>query len=429
MLGLLCVCCFSLMMNALFGFVIPDSTALLPLECSRLAVKPQTWRFQAKSVTAILNYPRISKMSFSTLDAANIPDDPLETRNLAADLAKSRLLVNERDETIRMLQEELQMTAALAKIQSNVISRDDTIRMLQLQLKMAHAASDMMSPPLVPVEAALPRSIPPLMQMEVPGIVNPKLKPSHALNATPSARVLPLSPPIVSIMPVDVDVTVLAALPCPVSPCEILKFCTAIEFRFIAINGAVPAMILPLTPPIVSTMPVEVDVSVEAALIRSVTPFETEFAFLVSCLTALLCTRCVASLFITGLSALSLLVMSDVTLVLLLVLTMLGCAVKKSDASYFTVLCCGITSHEPAFAPLELWPGPAIPPLPPDALADELPLPMVELCCTAVSTIVSQTVTLRCFAPAVLGIALDIIMSQKTAARQPGLICSMLNCC
>ena len=54
-------------------------------------------------------------MSFSTLDAANIPVDPLETRNLAADLAKSRLLVNERDETIRMLQEELQMTAALAK--------------------------------------------------------------------------------------------------------------------------------------------------------------------------------------------------------------------------------------------------------------------------------------------------------------------------
>ena len=49
-------------------------------------------------------------MSLSTIDLANIPDDPLEIRNLAADLAKSRLLVNERDETIRMLQEELQMT-------------------------------------------------------------------------------------------------------------------------------------------------------------------------------------------------------------------------------------------------------------------------------------------------------------------------------
>ena len=136
---------------------------------------------------------------------------------------------------------------------------------------------------------------------------------------------------------------------CPVSPCEILKFCAAIEFRFIATNGAVPALKLPLTPPIVSTMPVEVDVSVEAALVRSVAPFETEFAFLLaSCLTALLCTRCVDSLFITGLSALSLLVMRDVTLVLLLVLTMLGFAVKKSDASYFTVLCCGFTSHETA---------------------------------------------------------------------------------
>ena len=272
-----------------------------------------------------------------------------------------------------MLQEELQMASGRAadgwSACQNSIDRnflDDTIRMLQLQLKMAHSPSDMMSPPLVPVEAALPRSIPPFMKIDEQGNVSAKLKPSHALNATPSALVLPLSPPIVSTMPVDVDVTVTATLPRPVSPCVIFKVCTAIEFRFITINGALPARLLPLTPQIVSTVPVEVDVSVEAALLRSVKLFETEFTFiLASCLTALLCTRCVDSLFITGLSALSLLVMRDVTLVLLLVLTMLGFAVKKSDASYFTVLCCGITSHEPAFAPLELWPGPAIPPLPP----------------------------------------------------------------
>ena len=156
---------------------------------------------------------------------------PLETRNLAAELAKSRLLVNERDETIRMLQEELQMTVEFAKNRLIVNARDNTIRMLQLQLKMAHSASDMMSPPLVPVEAALPRSIPPFMKMDEPGNVNAIVKPSHALNATPSARVLPLSPPIVSTMPVDVDVTVNATH--AASPCITVCNFQSLHFNWI----------------------------------------------------------------------------------------------------------------------------------------------------------------------------------------------------
>ena len=67
---------------------------------------------------------------------------------MAADLAKSRLLVNERDATIRMLQEELQMTVELAKNRLLVHARDDTIRMLQLQLKMAH--SETLEPTVCP---------------------------------------------------------------------------------------------------------------------------------------------------------------------------------------------------------------------------------------------------------------------------------------